>query len=193
MRLGSVRDLMGITPVLMDPEAKGPDPVYYMFYDVSPKSWANITVMTPGQYGSEFPKTFGHYHGTTSLETYHVISGSGILQLQKKFMEQKMWVPERVEEVFLVTVNPGEEIVIRPEYGHSWSNVGEMPFITYDNWRDGHQPADYVMVERQQGLAYYLTRDESGKVKAVANPKYQQLPEPIWLTAAEFKERGEKK
>jgi oxalate decarboxylase/phosphoglucose isomerase-like protein (cupin superfamily) len=142
--------------------------------------------MTSGKYGEEYPKTFGHYHGAQVLETYHIISGEGVMQLQKKFMEQKMWVPEKVTEVFLVSVKAGEEITISPEYGHSLSNVGNLPLIAYDNWTAGHSPTDYAMVEKLQGLAYYLIND-GGKVKAVANLKYVNLPEPVWMSAEEYK------
>lgn len=190
MRLGSVRDLMGIAPVLMNPSAPGPDPVYYVFNNVTEGGpWANITIMTAGKYGKEYPKTFGHYHGAQVLETYHILSGEGVMQLQKRFMDQKMWVAEKVMEVLLVRVNAGEEITIGPEYGHSWSNVGELPFITYDNWTAGHEPTDYAMIEKLGGLAYYLI-DGGGKVKAVANPKYQDLPEPVWMNAEEFKNKN---
>ena len=44
------------------------------------------------------------------------------------------------------------------------------------------------MIEKLQGLAYYLI-DDGGKVKAVPNPKYQDLPQPVWMSAEEFKNR----
>lgn len=186
MRLGSVRDLDGNTPVLKDPTLGGPNPVYWVFTDISEGKWKNMTIWTTGRYGKEYPKTFGHYHGTPDLETYQVISGKGIFVLQKKFMENGVWIPEKVSNVVLVEGNPGEEVTITPEWGHSWSNIGESPLVTFDDWSAGHSPTDYAMVEKLQGLAYYLV-DDNGKPKAVANPKYIDPPEPMWMSAKEFK------
>ncbi len=197
MRLGSVRDLEGNRPVLMNKDASGPDPVYWVFTDITEKTWKNMTIWATGRYGNsaglntngEYPKTFGHYHGTAVNETYHLVAGEGIFVLQKKFLENGVWVAEKVEEILLITVKPGEDVVVTPEWGHSWSNIGETPLITFDNWSAGHSPTDYAMVEKLRGMAYYLI-EENGKVKAVPNPNYRDLPEPKWITAEEFKRRG---
>lgn len=190
MRLGSVRDLIGIAPVLMDPEAKGPDPVYFVFNGISDQAggdgkWTNMTVMAAGKLGEEYPKTFGHYHGSKNLETYRVLSGEGILQLQKKFYDQKMWVTEKCSEVWLIKAKAGDELTIDPEFGHNWSNTSNLPLVLIDNWTMGHDPSDYVMIERLQGMAYYLINEE-GEVKAKPNPKYKDLPEAKWVDADEF-------
>lgn len=187
MKLSSTRELSAMKPVLKDPNSVGPDPVYYVLSGISDGKWENITIITAGDYLSECPKTFGHYHtpGTTVNETYHLIEGEGILQLQKKHFENGKWIPDMVDEVFLVRVKPGEEVIIRPEYGHSWSNVGDLPLISFDDWRSGHDPSDYEDIERLQGLAYYLVK-EGGEIKAVPNPNYKNLPEPIWISADEY-------
>lgn len=185
MNLSTQKTLADLKPVLKDPQSIGPDPVYFVFSEVSADSWANITIIQNGKIGEEYPKTFGHYHGTNNLETYHVIEGEGILQMAKKHFEGDKWVPERVDEVYFVKAKPGDEILITPEYGHSWSNTGNMPLLSFDNWRSGHTPHDYEDVERLQGLPYYLV-EENKEPKAISNPRYQNLPEPIWITAAEF-------
>lgn len=186
MKLGSVRDLAGLKPVLKDNEATGPDPVYWVFSEVSDERWANVTVIAPGNFNSEYPKTFGHYHGTDIDETYYLIEGEGILLLQKKHFEGDKWIPEKVDEVILIKAKPGDQILITPEWGHSWSNVGSGPLISFDDWRAGHSPSDYEDIRSLKGLAYYLVEEE-GEVKAVPNPKYRDLPEPKWMTAEEFK------
>lgn len=187
MKLGSIRELSGMKPVLRNPDSTGPDPVYWVFPEVSDSGWANVTMIVPGNYNDEKPKTFGHYHPVDAVdETYHLIEGEGVLQLQKKHIVDGVLDPERVEEVYLIKAKPGDEVVIKPEMGHSWSNVGSGPLISYDNWRSGHTPSEYEPIEKQQGMAYYLV-EEGGKIKAVPNPKYKDLPEPIWITAEEFK------
>ncbi len=188
MKLGSIRDLEGNKSVLKDPQASGPDPVYWVFPELSENGkWANMTVIVPGRYGDEYPKTFGHYHGIDVNETYHLVEGDGILQLQSKFIDEKgEWVKDKVKEVYLVRFKPGEEVLITPKWGHSWSNVGELPLLSFDDWRAGHKPTDYEDIKVLQGLAYYLI-EENGEPKAVANPNYKDLPEPKWITAEEFK------
>ncbi|MBI4099399.1 hypothetical protein HY440_00155 [Candidatus Microgenomates bacterium] len=91
-----------------------------------------------------------------------------------------------VDEVYLIKAKPGDEILITPEWGHSWSNVGNGPLISFDDWRAGHTPADYAPIEHLQGLAYYLVVEGTGP-KPAANPNYKNLPEPKWVSAEEFK------
>ncbi len=90
-----------------------------------------------------------------------------------------------VDEVFLVGAEPGDEIAVPPVFAHSWSNIGNTPLITFDNWRHGHVPQDYEPIKKHQGLAYYLVSTENG-VSLVVNPKYKNVPKPKWLTAKEF-------
>lgn len=190
MKLSSTRQLAGMKAVLQDPDSSGPDPVYWVFPDsFMDNKWANLTVIVPGKVGNEYTKTYGHYHPEDAPdETYHLIEGEGVLQLQKKHFENGVWDPSRVDEVYLIKARPGDEVVIRKEFGHSWSNIGLGPLLSFDNWTFGHTPADYEPMEKYQGLAYYLVV-ENGEVKAVPNPKYQNLPEPVWTTAEEFKNR----
>lgn len=185
MKFGSVRSLTELKPVLKDPNAIGPDPVYQVFYQKAGQ-WANKTVIANGRIGEEYPKTFGHYHNVAVNETYRITEGEGILLLQKKHIENGVWIPEVVDEVLLIRAKARDEIVITPEWGHSWSNTGSAPLVLYDDWKSGHTPADYEEIERLHGLAYYLI--ENPAVKAVPNPNYHNLPEPIWLSVEEYKE-----
>lgn len=187
MKLGSIRGLSGMIPVLKDSGAQGPDPVYWVFSETTESKWANLTIIVPGDYNSECPKTFGHYHGVDINETYHLIEGEGVLVMQKKFFDGSgNWIEDKVEEVYLIKANPGDEILITPVWGHSWSNVGELPIISFDDWRSGHKSSDYEVIERLQGMAYYLIK-ENGEIKTVPNSNYKDLPEAKWVTAAEFK------
>lgn len=187
MKLGSIRQLDGMKPVLKDPESNGPDPVYWVFPEISDTGWANMTVIAPGRFDGEYPKTFGHYHPEDAPdETYHLIEGEGILQLQKKQVVNGVWDSSRVEEVYLIKAKPGDEIVISKEFGHSWSNIGHEPLLSFDDWRLGHTPTDYEPIERLHGMAYYLV-EEDGEVKAKGNPNYANLPQPKWLATSEFK------
>jgi len=190
MKLSSTRSLDGLKSVLQNPASKGQDPVYWVFSEVTMDDWVNMTVIAPGKIGQEYPKTFGHYHPDNApCEIYHLIESEGVLLLQKKYIDEMGRLQQdSVAEVILIKAKPGDEIIIKKEYGHSWSNVGHGPLISFDNWRIGHTPSDYEVVERLHGMAYYLIED-NGQVKAVPNSNYKDLPEPIWLTAKEFKSR----
>lgn len=160
---------------MMDPStSSGPDPVYQVFTDLNDHFWINKTVLAKGRLGKEFPKTAGHYHQVKVDEKYYVAQGKGVLVLQT------------ADKVWLVKAGAGDEVIIKPEFGHSWSNVGEDELVLFDNWSVPHSPADYAPVLKNHGLAYYLV-DENGEVKAVPNQNYQNPPKPRWLTAAEFK------
>ncbi len=187
MKLNSIRDLKGLSPVLADSYAEGVDPVYWVFKEASKGKWENITIIASGLIGNEYPKTFGHYHSSFVNETYHLVSGKGILVLQKKHFDKEsgVWTPEIVDEVFFVTANPGDSVIITPEYGHSWSNIGDEPLISFDDWRSGHQNSDYEEIQRLKGLAYYLTFQE-GKMKVVPNTNYVNHPQPVFITVDEF-------
>lgn len=184
MQLASSRSLTSLRPSLQDPNSAGPDPVYQVFTLDDPK-WANQTEIATGRIGQEYPKTFGHYHGKAIEETYQVVSGQGIFLLQSKFFDGGQWIEDRVGEVILIKAEPGDQIIITPEWGHSWSNIGGQKLVTRDNWRAGHSPTDYDVMTRLHGMAYYLV-DENGDPTPVPNPHYQDLPQPIWLTASKF-------
>ncbi len=188
MKLGSIRELSGNQSILKNPNTLGPDPVYWVFSEVSANRWENMTVIVSGLYGDEYPKTFGHYHEVGVDETYHLVAGDGVLQLQKKKIVAGKWIQDEVEEVFLVRAKPGDNLLITPEYGHSLSNISKGPLISFDDWRSGHQPSDYEVIEKLQGLAYYLV-EEKGEVRAIPNPNYKNLPEPQWITTAQWSER----
>ncbi len=199
MKLGSTRDLAGLKPVLKDSDATGPDPAYWVFTEISDSQWFNTTVTAPGRYnepdprslggGGEYPKTFGHYHPVDAVtEVYKVIEGEGIMLMQKKHLENGQTVPDLIEEVVLIKAQAGDEIRITPEWGHSWSNIGDLPLITFDNWKYGHSPTDYELIEKLHGMAYYLV-DQNGQPTPIPNPNYHNLPTPQWLSASQFAEK----
>lgn len=189
MRIYSVRDLEGLIPVLKDEKATGPDPVYWVFKELGHNKWINMTLLTSGVYAGEYAKTFGHYHGDGQPEIYHVVCGKALIVLQKIEIEKGLWVGDRTTEVLLVSASSGQDVNINPAYAHALVNVGEEPLITFDNREALHPASDYAPVERHHGLAYYII-NEDGQPKAVPNPNYSNLPEPVWLSAPEYEKRG---
>ena len=179
------RTLEDLKPVLQDQNSQGPSPVY----SVEPakvESWVNKTTIQPGKIGEEYTKTFGHYHtAKAEPELYRVESGEGILVLQKKHIEVGEWIPEKVDQVLLIRAKAGDQILITPEYGHSWSNVGSSPLVLLDNWAYNHSDEDYAFIAKHRGMAYYLT-DNGEAPTPVRNENYVDTPEPIWATSQQL-------
>jgi len=186
MRFRDVKKFEDVKPVLMDVNCTGPELVYFVLDQIlTDRVWANMTVLSAGFLGKEYPKTNGHYHKTTTTETYTVVHGKGIMQLQEKMFKDGQFVLNEVTEVYLVEVNSGEKIITPPNFGHSWSNVGNEPLVTYDDCVTGHEANDYGPIQAQHGFAYYLT-EVDGKIVPVPNSNYKNLPVPVFLPAAEF-------
>ncbi len=187
MQLAWSRPKSDLTDVLISPNANGPEIAYWIFNGITEKNWENMTVLAPGKYGKEFNKTYGHYHPKDTLETSKFISGDGLYLLQKKHIENKVWIDDMVDEVYLVKFNHDEELTIPSEFGHSWSNVGNLPLLVYDDWRIKHSPTDYQSIKKLKGMCFYLV-DDNG-IKFIPNPNYKNHPEPKIVTVDEFQQK----
>jgi len=174
-----------LSPVLLYPNSAGPEVAYFMFKGISKGKWENITMTVSGDYGGEFVKTYGHYHEAQVDETYLLIHGKGLFLLQEKYFENNSWVQNRVKNFYIVEPKVGDEIVVKPQLAHSWSNLCDTPLITFDTWQSGHTGLDYEPITKQKGLAYYLVKD-NGQAKLVPNLNYVDTPDPKWLTVAEY-------
>ena len=170
MTLRFTRPLEQMRPVLFDPTATGPDPVYQVFTNLD-NSWINLTILQPGTYNGEYSKTFGHYHADGKDEVYRIEEGEGILLMQTE------------NEVLVIKAQTGDKVLIPHQYGHCWINLGKDPLVSYD---DHLMPQDdYEDIKKMHGMSYYIIND-NGQPKAVENPNYPNHPEPKWLTAKEY-------
>ena len=188
MLLKSTRTLKEMVPVLSNPslgeQVNFDTSVYWVFSNIS-KFWENMTLIAPGEFNGEFPKTFGHYHSSNTTEKYKLLSGKGILLMQKRKFVDDDWVSDELEKIYFVEFLPGDELDITKEWGHSWSNIGNEPLVTLDNWKDGHTPGDYQPIEKLGGMGYFLVKNNEG-ANFIPNPKYKDLPKPEWISAKEF-------
>ena len=163
--------------VLMDKEAVGPEVHYYMIRGGTPKT--NITVWESGTIGSEYIKTYGHYHVGNLEEVYTVLQGEGIIILQEKIIN------DSIENFKAIKVRVGDRVHIPKETGHLAINIGKTWFVTSDDSpvdfseKDpislpGH--ADYGAFKKYRGAGYYVI-EKNGKPELIKNPNYKSVSE----------------
>lgn len=182
--------------VLMDPEAPGPEIHYYMIRGGSDKK--NITIWETGIVGGEYIKTYGHYHVGKLDETYWIVSGEGIVLLQKRRKDSNgKEIDHELELFYAISVKEGDSVFIPSGIGHLVVNTGDTWLVTKDdspvNFAEvdpvslpGH--ADYEAVKKMRGFGYYIV-GENGETKAVPNSNYKALPEVEWMSAQEYKNK----
>lgn len=183
--------------VLMKPDEIGPETHYYMIRGGKEKT--NITVWETGKVGGEYIKTYGHYHIGELDETYTVVEGEGVVLLQNRKLDfENKPIDDEIESFIAVKVKAGDSVYIPSGTGHLVANIGKKWLVTVDdspvNFAEvdpvslpGH--ADYEAVKKMHGFAYYLI-EEAGAPKLVKNESYKVVPEPVWLTAEEYKNKG---
>ena len=173
-----------MSEVLMDPNGVGPAVHYYMIRGGVDQK--NITVWEPGTISGEYIKTYGHYHVGKLDETYWIIYGTGIALLQKlKTDINGKMIPDMIEEFKAIKVKTGDEIYMPPGYGHLVVNTGKTYFATADNSpvdfgekkdeasMPGH--ADYLLVQKMRGFAYYIVEGKDGQPALVKNKLYKEI------------------
>ncbi len=183
--------------VLMHPEAEGPEIHYYMIRGGVDKT--NITVWETGTVGGEYIKTYGHYHVGHLDETYHIVSGEGIVLLQtRKNDSSDNPIDDEIESFYAINVKAGDSVFIPSGTGHLVVNTGKVWLVTVDdspvNFEEidpvslpGH--ADYEPVKKLKGFAYYAV-EENGQPTLVKNPNYKIIPEAKWFTPEEYAQKS---
>lgn len=127
----------------------------------------NITVLPEYRLGKEYPKTYGHFHQPESEETYGILLGEAAVLIQRGI--------DPVEEISLVKLKKGDSFTIPKGYAHSLINLGRGPVVTVDDNDPARMTNDYEPIRNKRGFAYYII-EEGGKLKAVPNPNYAQVP-----------------
>lgn len=164
----SARNLEKMKEVLMEPDALGPEEMYFMIRGIP-----NITIWNPGKVGKEYVKTYGHYHKHNEPESYLVLHGEGI------FLMQKMGkTDDEVVDIKIQKAKVGDVVDIPIGWGHVACNIGKKFLVTADNAPADaeHNQNDYTAIQRMHGFAYYIL-EENGKPALVKNPKYKKIPE----------------
>ncbi|HDI46426.1 MAG TPA: glucose-6-phosphate isomerase [Candidatus Methanomethylia archaeon] len=166
---GVPRLIEELLPVLYDPQSLDPTllkkPLYYMFRDVARTTDRplfeslglryDITVISSQPLGREFPKTLGHYHpeasnGLSYMEVYEVLHGKAHYLLQRRSREGK------VDRVVLIEANPGDVVVIPPNYGHVTINPSAETLVMSNLVARGFKSIYDEYLEKRGALYYEL-------------------------------------
>ncbi|MGD9498663.1 MAG: glucose-6-phosphate isomerase family protein [Armatimonadota bacterium] len=182
----STRELDALRPVLLDPDAEGPDVIYWMYRDCGLPADAALKEAYGLRYdlsafrgvllGREPMKTSGHYHpevpGTHVAypEVYEVLYGEALYVMQK--VNDQAAGPDDVvvEDVIVARVQAGQKIVMPPGYGHVTINTLEGPLLM-SNWVSSRFSSFYGTVEALRGFAWYLVNGEGG-LTWIPNERY---------------------
>jgi glucose-6-phosphate isomerase len=159
----------------------------------------DLTVVLPRMLGTEFNKTYGHYHpkkdGTdvTYPEVYEVISGMALCLLQKMGKNE-----DELDEIYLVEVKSGEKIIMPPNFGHITINPLSVPLVM-SNWVAAEFSSEYELYEKNHGGGYYITKSQinsqpkadrpmAENLQIVKNRHYKKLPKLIKGRPKELKQ-----
>jgi glucose-6-phosphate isomerase len=199
------RELDALRPVLMDPDAVGPEVVYWMYrncgrlvdaalleaYDLR----YDVSAFVSARFGPEYMKTSGHYHPDIPgqriayPEVYEIIYGEALYVLQKVADYGAPPARVQVEDIIIARVRAGQKAIMPPGYGHVTVNTLDRPLVM-SNWVSDRFSSFYGSVEECQGFAQYVV-ERDGEPAYVKNERYKRdLPEIRFAQVQEVPELG---
>lgn len=121
----------------------------------------DITEIPACKINGQFIKTKGHIHSSGHKEVYTVLDGTAFFLFQKG--------TEKVEDFYYVQASRGEHVVVPGDYHHVTVNAGIKTLIL-GNWISKKCVSDYSLMEKMNGMCYYLGNEWK------KNPKYKNMP-----------------
>ncbi|MBT9172531.1 MAG: Glucose-6-phosphate isomerase [Syntrophomonadaceae bacterium] len=193
-----IRRRRDMLEVLFEPEAAGPEELYYMYRGVCRETDStlirqhglryDVTILRPGTVGSEYIKTAGHYHpikpGTefTYPEVYEVLHGRAHYLLQTEPDEEGV-------EAVLMEATAGDKVLIPPGYGHITINPGP-GWLVMSNWVAEGFASLYAPIKELGGGAYFALAGNGEEERLVVNPRYRPTPRISARRPADLPEFG---
>lgn len=157
-----------IEEVLMDPNATpGVNESYFV---IESESGENITVINPGKNGSEYNKTYGHFHTFPGVESYKCLFGQGVLVLQRNGEEGM------AKEVSIIALRPGIVVEVPSGFGHTLVNTGKSFLVVLDNSSQTKKYQNVNHLKENRGFSYYIV-EKKGEVSFERNPSYSYHPQ----------------
>ncbi len=205
--LCGTRELDALRPLLMDPDASGPECLYWMYRYLFAKGDRplllgkhrlryDMSCFVSGKLGREYMKTSGHYHppvfeygGIGYPEVYEIEHGEALFLMQR--VDDFRAGPDEVKvlDVIALRAGPGDKAIMPPDYGHVTVIVGDEPLVM-TNWVSDDFSSYYGSTEACRGFAYYVV-DEGGEPQFVPNKTYKRgVPEIRYARPKEVPELG---
>ena len=136
------------------------------------KTRYDLTVLPPLKLGSEYNKTYGHYHQMRDErlsfpELYEVLKGDAQYVLQERIIGNRekeaggRGVIAEAEEgkvgrVFVVHAKAGDKVIVPPNFGHVTVNPSTHPLVM-DNLVEAFFQSEYGAYKKRRGAAVYVT------------------------------------
>lgn len=165
---------------------------------------ADLTILNSGKVGEEFVKTVGHYHGIIPGLTISYPEAYEAISEKIEYLLQSELDKDGAVDVIWVVTEPGDKVVMPPNYGHVSMNVGEKPAIEVDiQKRDNPNQSDYSIFKECCGGALYRTEEglkenPHYKIKSLRIVRPVEKPEwgleknkPLYLATVESPEKFE--
>lgn len=193
------RYLKDLEPVLLYPHQGKADVAYLMYrgtgLEADQKAVReaslryDITVIFPGTVGSEYIKTFGHYHPRipgrpwTYPEVYQVLYGRAHFLLQRGGE-----IDGQILDFAVADFEAGDILIIPPFYGHATVNPGSVPLVLA-NWVAREFTSIYDPIRLRKGMAYYDV-EHKGQSIFMPNDSYESHPRPRLLKPCTLPDLG---
>ncbi len=177
------RSLDAIRKSLLDPECSGPDPVYAIAMDTGKLMHVaalkerhllfGVVTYASGRLGREPVRSQGHVHKKTRSnrlsppEIYEIWGGEAIVLMQESAGDN----PGRC---YAVHADPGEVVVVPPDWAHATISANPMVPLTFGAWCDRDYGFDYDGVRSHRGLAWFPMFDDAGRIRWNRNPLYRE-------------------
>lgn len=182
----AVRRLSELAPVAEDPTAASGDQIQYWMYNgvaaeadlprLGPLSVRyELTALADRPIGRERPKSLGHVHVGGFPEVCEVLAGTA------GFLVQDLLPGPRATFASLVTVRPGERIVLPPILHHATISLAGDPLV-FSDVIDRRSAGEYATIAAARGLAWFIGVDGT----ASPNPYYTSVPPLHRLDASDW-------
>jgi len=192
-RLEDMRD------VLLDPNARAPDELYWLYRDTmfpaDRETFSEaglrygLVVLRPGLVGREYIKTKGHYHTWPAdpewsyPEVYEVVHGCAWFVLQR-VRDRQAAAAGHIEWLGCVEANAGELLLVPGNCGHVTVNVGDVPLVFSYLVADA-SANDYGPFLTARGAACYIVEQHS-RPTILPNVRYPASPAPQFAQLAQM-------
>lgn len=176
-----IRHLDAIRKSLLNPYCSGPEEVYAIAMDVGKNQHQpvleekmllfGVVTYASGQLGHEPVRSQGHVHkksvhsGWSPPEVYEIWAGKAIIYMQE-------YADDDPGRCFAIYANPGDVVVVPPEWAHATISADSSQPLTFGAWCDREYGFLYDKVRQHHGLAWYPLLDENGEIHWKRNEHY---------------------